>query len=234
MTPFTATEVTSGSAWCRHDPAIPPGRPDRAVGFIYSIPLQIRRIRRPDRVFEPHALYKHVDGKDGLLDGIRTLLWEELRRALERGSNWRDSLRSTARCLRSLANTHPHAFPLILSGNSLDESMLQTLASGLATLEEAGFDRDRSAPTLNAVIHYALGYTMMEHACRTALGTPTDGEAELEAIVRLTRTLTANAPASLVRVTRDCCACDYDAQFEFGLQALLAGLDPRCDTLPPR
>src|SRR6266702_1478987 len=73
-----------------------------------------------------------------------------------------EGLRSIARCLRWLSHTHPNAFPLILSSTSFAESMLSTLATGLATLEDAGFDRDRSAPTLTAVIHYALGYAMME------------------------------------------------------------------------
>jgi TetR/AcrR family tetracycline transcriptional repressor len=184
---------------------------------------------------EAMSLYNHVPGKEGLRDGIRELLWEELGRSLERGAGWKDSMREVASCLWGLARHHPHAFPLILGGDSLAEPMLRTLASGLATLEEAGFERDAAANTLNAVVQYALGYSMMELSYRSAVpvavgGVGIDGESELDTIVRLTRALPPDAPPELVRVARDCCACDFDKQFEFGLAALLAGLDPGCNT----
>lgn len=35
----------------------------------------------------------------------------------------------------------------------------------------------------------------------------------------------------LMRIARDTCMCNVDDQFEFGLEALLAGLDPGCETL---
>jgi AcrR family transcriptional regulator len=174
---------------------------------------------------EAMSLYNHVPGKQPLRDGIRELLWEELRHALERGEDWTESLRSIARCLRCIARNHPHAFPLITSGSTLAEPMLRTLATGLATLDEAGFDRERAAKTLNAVVHYAMGYATMELSYRSAIPVR-DGQSELDAIVQLTRALPPDAPSELVRVARDCCACDLDEQFEFGLQAMLAGLDP--------
>lgn len=173
---------------------------------------------------EAMSLYSHVDGKEGLRDGIRELLWQEVGDALEQGTDWKESLRSIARHLRRLSQDHPQAFPLILGGSTLAEPMLRTAAAGLAMLDEAGFDEERAARTLNAVMHYGLGYTMMELACRTTIGIPRGGEPELEALVRLVRTLPPNAPPELARVARDCCACDFDAQFEFGLEALLDGL----------
>jgi AcrR family transcriptional regulator len=187
---------------------------------------------------EAMSLYHYVEGKDGLRDGIRELLWEELRRSLESGQGWKDSMRQIAACLWGLARQHPHAFPLMLGGDSLAEPMLRTLARGLETLEEAGFERDAAASTLNAVVQYAVGYSMMALSYRSAVpvsvgGIGINGESELDTIVRLTRALPPDAPSELVRVARDCCACDYDKQFEFGLKALLAGLDPECDTHQP-
>jgi AcrR family transcriptional regulator len=179
---------------------------------------------------EAMSLYNHVSNKQGLYAGIRGLLWDELGRALDSGQSWLESLRSIARCLRGIAHAHPDAFPLILSGTTLDERMLGTLARGLAMLDERGFERDRAAKTLTAVVHYALGYAMMERTLRAAVTPAPEGEGELEAIVRLARTLPSDSPPELVRVARDCCARDLDEQFEFGLDALLAGLDPDCDT----
>lgn len=179
---------------------------------------------------EAMSLYNHVPGKQGLYDGIRGLLWEEIGRALESGQSWQQSLRSIARCLRAIARGHPRAFSLIITGSTLDERMLRTAARGLAMLDQGGFDRDHAAKTLNSVIHYALGYAMMELSLRAAGAPAQEGDGELETIVRLTRTLPADSPPELVRVARDCCAADLDIQFEFGLEALLAGLDPGCET----
>jgi len=179
---------------------------------------------------EAMSLYNHVPGKQGLYDGIRGLLWDELRRALESGQTWQDSLRSIARCLRAIAHAHPNAFALFFSGSTLDERMLRTLSRGLAMLDEGGFDRQPAAQTLTAVVHYALGYAIMELSLRVALAPASEDEDELETIVRLTRTLPSDAPPELVRVARDCCGADADLQFEFGLEALLAGLDPHCET----
>jgi AcrR family transcriptional regulator len=182
---------------------------------------------------EAMSLYNHVPGKQGLYDGIRGLLWDELGRALATGESWQQSLRSVARCLRGIAHSHPNAFPLILSRTTLDERMLRTAARGLAMLDEGGFDRDRAAKTLNAVIHYALGYAMMELSLRAAVPPAQAGDGDLETIVRLSRMLPADSPPELVRVARDCCARDLDEQFEFGLDALLAGLDSDCDASGP-
>lgn len=183
---------------------------------------------------EAMSLYNHVPNKQALYDGIRGLLWQEFSDALDRGvdtgATWQESLRTIARGLRLIARRHPHAFPLILSGSRLDEQMLGTMARGLAMLDAHGFAPGLAARTLNTVVHYALGYATMELSLRTASAVHMDGEGELETIVRLTRKLPGDTPPELVRVARDCCACDLDIQFEFGLGALLAGLDPRCDT----
>jgi TetR/AcrR family tetracycline transcriptional repressor len=123
----------------------------------------------------------------------------------------------------------------VISGaDTLAEPMLRTLAIGLSMLEESGFDHERAARTLNAVVHYALGYSMTELSYRAAAIRPVlGGESELDAIVQLARALPADASPELVRVARDCCASDLNEQFEFGLQALLAGLNLACDTVTP-
>lgn len=178
---------------------------------------------------EAMSLYNHVPGKDGLHDGIRELLWEELQHRLEGGETWKDSLRSIASCLRGCARQHPRAFPLFWSGDTLSESMLRTLEAGIAMLHAAGLDRESSARTLNAVLGYAAGYAMMEHSCMAAVR-PVDERSDLETGVELARVLPPGAPTDLAQIALNCCAFDPDAQFEFGLNALMAGLDPHCET----
>lgn len=192
--------------------------------------LTMRRLGRRLGV-EAMSLYKHVDGKPGLQAGIVGLLWEEVERSVPVGEGWRDSLRSLARRQRALATDHPHAFPLLMSASAFAEPMLRALGRGLAVLRGAGFDDERATKTLNAVIGYAAGYGAMEVSCFATRPTTSDGADELENLVEFMRALPRDTPPQLVRVARDCCMCDIDEQFEFGLEALLAGLDPGCDTL---
>ena len=173
---------------------------------------------------EAMSLYNHVRGKEGLREGIAELLWQEVERSFQAGSSWRDSLRSLARSLRALANDHPHAFPLLMSSASMVAPMLRAFGAGLGVLREAGFDGERATLTLNAVTGYAAGYAAMELSCLAACGTQ-EGEEDLDAIVRLTQTLPPEASPDLIRVAHECWA-DPDVQFEFGLEALLAGIDP--------
>jgi AcrR family transcriptional regulator len=179
---------------------------------------------------EAMSLYKHVDGKSGLHAGIVGLLWEEVERAVTDADGWREALGSLARRTRALATDHPHAFPLLMSASGFADPMLRALGRGLAVLRDAGFDDDRAAKTLNSVLGYAWGYGAMEISCFAAR-VPGEAADQLEGVVKLTQALPRNTPLDLVRVARDCCLCDIDEQFEFGLEALLAGLDPECGTL---
>lgn len=80
------------------------------------------------------------------------------------------------------------------------------------------------------MLGYAGGYATMELSCPSGARALADGRSDLEAGVELARMLPPAAPAELAQVARDCCGYDPDAQFEFGLEALLAELDPECET----
>jgi TetR/AcrR family tetracycline transcriptional repressor len=179
---------------------------------------------------EAMSLYNHVEGKADLQAGIVGLLWEEVERSLTDGDGWRDSLRLLARRLRALAIDHPHAFPLLMSASAFAEPMLRALGRGLAVLREAGFDEQRATKALNAVVGYAVGYGAMEISCFATRPGGRDGADEFEGLVEFMRALPPDTPPELIRVARDTCMCDTGEQFEFGLEALLAGLDPECKT----
>jgi TetR/AcrR family transcriptional regulator, tetracycline repressor protein len=178
---------------------------------------------------EAMSLYNHVDGKSGLHAGVVGLLWQEVEHSVTDAADWKDSLRSLARRQRALATDHPNAFPLLMSASGFAEPMLRALRRGLTVLRDAGFDDDRAAKTLNTVLGYAWGYGAMEISCFAAR---VAGEADdqLEGLVKLTQGLPRDTTPDLVRVARDCWLCDLDQQFEFGLEALLTGLDPNYET----
>jgi AcrR family transcriptional regulator len=178
---------------------------------------------------EAMSLYNHVDGRDGLEAELVAMLWEEVDRSLAEGDHWKDSLRSVARCLRALAIEHPHAFPLLLGASAFAGPMLRVLGRGLEVLREAGFDEERAAQTINAVLSFAAGYGAMEISCFAAGRAREAGTDQLA--LELARMLPPDAPPELARVAQCTCAANPADQFEFGLEALLAGLDPDCETL---
>ena len=229
---MTATADTRARATRRRQPLTRERVLDEALRLVDEEGLQALTMRRLGKRLgvEGMSLYHHVDGKAGLRAGIVGLLWEEVDRSLEDGGDWKRTLRSLATRLRGLAVDHPQAFQLLMGTSSFAEPMLRTLARGLAVLREAGFDDDRSARTLNTVVGYACGYAAMEVTLLATGVTALRAADQFDSLVQLAQALPPDTAPELVRVARDCCLCDMDQQFEFGLDALLAGLDPDCET----
>lgn len=87
----------------------------------------------------PMALYRHVGGKDDLLDGLADLLYGEL--ALPAAdAPWWDALLSIARSTRRTLLAHPWSVPLF--GRPLAGPNGESLAAALeAALRRAGFSK---------------------------------------------------------------------------------------------
>ena len=172
------------------------------------------------------ALYNHVQGKDGLLDGVVELLWEEVRASADTTSSWQDVLRSCARATRAVVHRHPRIAPLLCSRSVIPLEALQLFAACLAPMEAAGFDREHAGRALCAVTGHAFGYAVME-LCARGAGTRDDTpESEAQRIRRVAQMLPRDVPDELFEVGLAICCCDTDAQFETGVDLIIAGLRP--------
>jgi TetR/AcrR family tetracycline transcriptional repressor len=182
---------------------------------------------------EAMSLYNHVPGKQAMRDGIRDLLWAELADTIEPGADWRQTLRALAVALRRLAAEHPQAFPVLLAGRITPAPGLRAFQAQLDSLSAAGFDRPQAANALRAVFGYACGYAMIDLSC---FSVTSSGEPGFDVMLALARSLPGDLPSDLADIAREVCLCEPDRQFEVGLEALLAGLDPACRTRksPPR
>lgn len=163
---------------------------------------------------EAMSLYRYVDGKEELLDGVSAQLWSEVSLPDERASDWKAAVRETARTLRGLARAHPNAFSLLLGRPTLVEAALRVFDALLRRFTAAGFDEALAARALGSFVAYALGYGMVELTC--GLGQP-----ELAA----RRCISPAASTRFADLARAFGECDPDALFEFGLDTLLKGLD---------
>lgn len=178
---------------------------------------------------DPMAVYRHVDGKDAVLDGVAGLLWGELPPA-DAGEDWADGLRSFARGVLGLFRRHPHAAPLLIQRFVLPRPALEAVHAHLEALRAAGLDEPRAAQIIRSLLSFAMGYGLAEVTC---LGEPgLDGwerMSERERLLCMARGLPEGVPGHLIDAAAAVYAeCDPEACFESGLELFLAGVRAQC------
>lgn len=181
---------------------------------------------------EGTALYNHVQGKDGLLDGLVELLWAEMREATDTEGTWQDVLRSAARAMRATAHRHPETAQLVCARSVMPLDALRLTADCVARMEQAGFERSAATQAMCTVSGHAYGYALMEQMAPTC-GTPGDGsESAAQRIRRVAQTLPPDVPDDLFQVGLDLSVCGTDAHFEAGIDILIDGIASACDQRP--
>lgn len=159
---------------------------------------------------EAMSLYWHVPGKEALLDGVVQRMLSSAPEFVHH-DHWRDELHGIAQALRGVLMLHPNAIPL-LAGRALGSYAAAgaVVATTLATLEEAGFERVTAIRASRTIYRYVIGYSLVESSVRSM----PDGQAP-----------PLNHEGSPVLGDfADAMANDPPADlFEYGLQTLLDG-----------
>jgi AcrR family transcriptional regulator len=112
---------------------------------------------------EAMSLYRHVDGREALLDGVAADLMGEIE---PRGpsADWAEAVRGFARSDRGLARNHPQAF-MFVGLRALDSpGALQPVEDLLASLRGAGFTPARAVAAYRVIAAYTRGYVLSEIA----------------------------------------------------------------------
>lgn len=206
-----------------------------AVRLIDEDGLEALTVRRLGGALgaDPMALYRHFENKEALLDGVAELLWEEVERTAHDGSTWKDQLRSIARSLRELAHAHPNAYSLLMTREVMPEAALSLSEAKLKALEEAGFEQDLAAQAVRTLVSYGVGYGAVELSYLLSEDQESaEPASEAERLMRVMRMLSRDVPPHLAEVARVICDCDVDAQFDFGLELILVGLEAMLDRGP--
>ncbi|WP_281412194.1 TetR/AcrR family transcriptional regulator C-terminal domain-containing protein [Miltoncostaea marina] len=166
---------------------------------------------------EAMSLYKHVRGKEAILDGVRELLLAELAASgPAAGRDWREALLRFARAYRALARAHPGSFALLAAAPERAYVAGSDVAeAAIARLLEGGFERAAAIRALRTVIRYVIGASMVERAAGDEAAPV--GADELAAL-STARPLVGELVGSLGTP-------GDEALFEFGLAALVAGFE---------
>ncbi len=192
---------------------------EAAVRFVDREGLEALSMRKlgAELGVEAMSLYNHVPNKGALLDGMVEVLLGELELPPE-DEGWEERIREAYRSFRRLAREHPNVFPLLVIRPPDTMDGVWLVEEFLKTLRGAGFDAETALYAFRALSGYASGYAMAEirgfamEPSGTRLGALTLSPDEFPNIHEL--------GIHLGKV-------DHDAEFEFGLDLLLAGLKGR-------
>jgi AcrR family transcriptional regulator len=125
---------------------------------------------------EAMSLYKHVSGRDHLLDTVVEALLDDLYGhpdvQPEAAQDWRDYLRRVAEGVRQVALDHPQVFPLVATRPPAAPWIrpplrsLNWIESFLGTLESHGFGERQAVDAYKAFTRFLLGHLLLEVAGR--------------------------------------------------------------------
>ncbi len=190
---------------------------DAALAYIEAHSLDELSMRRlgGELCVEAMSLYRYFPSKAALLDAVLCRMLSELSLpAPGDGSDWEQHARVFARSFRSMARRHPRLFPQLALTGTTNQDIAGVSARMIRMWREAGLDDEHAARAQYVLQGFLIGSAVWEVA------TPewSEPSAQVRAIGRISA-----VPSSP-------CTGDPDADFEFGLHVLVAGLQ---STMPP-
>lgn len=183
---------------------------------------------------EAMALYRHVRNKDDLLDGLVAAVVEEVNRACDDlspvtdASQWRDAARRRILTARSVMLQHPWAPALISARGTFDLSLMEYFDQLGGTLVAGGCSIDLVHRAMHALGSRALGFS--PELFEPGAAAQQDSDVSLELIEQFARRFPVIARVA-TELAHDADStvgwCDDQAEFEFGLDLILDGLEAR-------
>jgi AcrR family transcriptional regulator len=172
----------------------------------------------------PMALYKHVESKDGLLDGMIDVVVAEIDPP-DPDLDWKPAVRQRILSARRALLRHPWASRVMESRTEPTPTLLAYMDSMIGMFRAGGFSMDLTHHAMHAMGSRLMGFT------QELFNDNSDTDPELEAEMWGAM---ANAYPSIyelfLSVTHDEASvvgpgCDDQFEFEFALDLLLDGLE---------
>lgn len=159
---------------------------------------------------EAMSLYRYVDNKSDLLDGVFEVVASDVILPDATG-DWHADAALAARHFYTALTRHPNVLPLFATRPAVTPAALQTLERALGLLAQDGASVDDALTMFNVIFAYLLGYATLR------------ADAHEEVLVDYGALDSAEFP-QLSQLRRVLDEQDVHAEFERGLEALLAGL----------
>jgi AcrR family transcriptional regulator len=177
---------------------------------------------------EAMSLYNHVAHKDDLLDGMVDMVFSEIEPPRIDG-DWKAELRKRALSTRAALMRHRWAIGVMEGRTNHGLSNLRLHDAVLGCLRAAGFSVEATVHAYSVQDAYIYGFALQETDMSSE--TPEDFAAEAQRQMREYEAVLADYP-HLVEVVGGHVAqagYDYDAEFLFGLDVILDGLERLLD-----
>lgn len=175
--------------------------------------LSMRRLGEELGV-EAMSLYRHVANKAALLDGVHEAVLAGVAQP-RRTDDWVEDCRWLARSFRRTLRAHPNTLPLFATRPAVVIlGSLEHLEAALDRLAEPFPEMKRRVHALQVLVTYVVGNTM-QFAMEVNASAP-----DYRALPRDRFPILSSVGPTLDRYS-------LEGQFEFGLDALLVGLEAR-------
>ena len=178
--------------------------------------LSMRRLAR-ELGIGTMTLYGYFRDKEDLVDAAVDAASREQPVALS-GGTWREQLDSLMRGVRSVLGAHPSGLRARLRQPLLSREALRVTEAAMQILLGAGFSRDEAARAYRVLFVYTFGFA--------AFSSPDDPEETRRQTRAAYAALPSNEYPELSRSIDEAAeAMAGDAQFEYGLERILDGLE---------
>jgi hypothetical protein len=143
------------------------------------------------------------------------------------GDTWNEQARLLALAHRASLLRHPRAVPLLIEGQLLGPNALAGREWGLKLFRKAGFSPALTATAYLTLVHYVAGYVLQEVSQHFR------NEGERASLRELFTSLPVDTYPTIVELADDMSKIDTEAEFTFGLDALLAGIAEQFEAEAP-
>jgi AcrR family transcriptional regulator len=110
----------------------------------------------------PMSLYRHVQDKADLVDGVIALALAELSTAPPEGDDWAERAQAWMCALREELHRHPAIVPLLRSNHLLLPAVLAPVEVLLEDLRTAGFERVPAARAAWEMLWFTMSFVLTE------------------------------------------------------------------------
>jgi AcrR family transcriptional regulator len=189
--------------------------------------VTMRRLGRELGV-EAMSLYNHVPSKEDLLSGILETVLGQFELPQDDG-DWLERLRDLAVAYRRLLLAHPNVLSLFAEHRHLDPDCLQPIELTLEALRGGGLSVEETTTAYHMLVGYVMGHATLEIAGVMSGDPDPEHAAQHEAFLHL---LPRDRFPRMAEMLPYLAHCDREAEFEFGLDMLLAGLEAKLGHRP--
>jgi AcrR family transcriptional regulator len=180
---------------------------------------------------EAMSLYRHVASRHDILDGLVDLVISEIE-IPAKGANWKAAMRQRASSARAVLSRHPWAAALFESQRRMSPETLRYADAILGTLRDAGFPIEIALRAFFTLDSYIYGFVLQVSSWGM------DPEEMPEETARLRPQVAPDTYPNIIAVMEHVMSSKpspgMSAEFEFGLDLILDGLERLRDVRPKK